>query len=79
MNDARSFYIDSNGYILATDRENNRILVIDPTLTAARELKLPVNLDLRMPKAVDFDQSRDRLYIGEDDGQTRLLVFDGLF
>ena len=79
MNDVRCFAIDSNGYILAADRGNNRILVIDPTMTTARQLTLLVNPALQAPIAVDLDESRGRLYIGEDvGGQSRVLVFDGL-
>ena len=76
MNDVRSFAIDSNGYILAADRGNNRIQVVNPTMTAVRQLTLTLT-DLQCPIAIDIDQSHGRLYIGEDCGQQRVLVFDG--
>ena len=77
MNDARCFVVDSNGFIIAADRNNNRILVIDPTVTTAHALILPVNIALQQPYPIDLDQSRGRLYIGEDGGQSRVLIFDG--
>jgi DNA-binding beta-propeller fold protein YncE len=76
MNDPRCFAIKSNGYIIATDHGNNRILLIDPTMTAARQLPLPFNTAVRSPIAIGLDQSRGRLYIGEDGGQKRVLVFN---
>ena len=77
MNGAQGFAVDSNGNILATDYSNNRMLVINPTLTAARRFTPPVNTVLRYPCAINLDQARGRLYIGECSGQCRLLAFDG--
>ena len=74
---ARGIAVDSNGNILATDYYNNRILVIDPTLTAASRLTLPVNIVLPYPCAINLDQLRGRLSNGECGGQYRVLAFDG--
>jgi len=74
MNDPRSLVIDSHGYIIVADHGNNRILVVDPTFTVARQLLLPVNTSLQAPIALSLDQDKSRLYVGEDAGQYRVLV-----
>jgi len=79
MNDPRCLAVASGGYILVGDLGNNRILVVDPSLSEARQLPLPLNTGLNSPLALTFDQSRGRLYVGEDSGQYRLLVFDGFW
>jgi len=76
MNSPRRIAIDSNGYVIVADYGNNRILVVDPTITVARQLVLPVNTALQMPIAVSLDHTRGRLYIGEYGGQYGVLVFD---
>jgi len=71
--------VDTRGYILVADWRNNRILSVDPSLTDARQLLL-LSLDtgLTYPIALSFDESRGRLYIGEDNGPERVLVFNGI-
>jgi len=71
--------IDTRGYMLVVDQGNNRILLVDPTLTSARQLQLPVNTALDSPRSVSYDQSIGRLYVGEYSGLKRLLVFDGIW
>ena len=63
------------GYIYVTDRGSNRILTVDPSLKEARQLQLQVNTTLMLPLALSIDRSRGRLYVGEDTGQCRVLVF----
>jgi len=66
--------IDANGYFIVADMNNNRLLVVDPTLTRARQLIIP-DTALQCPRNVDIDQSRGRLYVGENCGQCRVLGF----
>jgi len=76
FNDPRSLTVGTRGYIFVADRGNNRILAVDPSLTTARQLPLlPLNTSLIAPLALTFEASRGRLYIGEDSGQKRELVF----
>jgi len=75
MSSPRCMAIDTNGYIIVADHGNNRILVVNPTMTVARQLPLPSSTALQSPITVHIEQSRGRLYIGEDGGQNRLLVF----
>jgi hypothetical protein len=64
-----------NGRILVADRDNNRIVELNDSLTWSRDLPLPVADGLQGPQRLHFDKSRDRLYVGESDGE-RVLIFD---
>ena len=75
LNYPLSLAVDTRGYILVADSSNNRIVVVNPALTAGRVLPLPANITLRCPYALSLDNSRGRLYVGENCGQNRLLVF----
>jgi len=77
MNNPRGVAIDTRGYMLVADLGNNRVLLVDPTITSARQLQLPINPE--SPIAVSYDPSRGRLVVGEYDGQHRVLVFDGVW
>jgi len=74
MNGPNGIAIDANGYIIVADRNNNRVLVVDPTLTRARQLIVPGTVP-QNPIVVALDQSRGRLYVGENAGQNRVLGF----
>jgi len=67
--------IDVNGYIIVADLHNNRVLVVDPTLTRGRQLIVPGTAQPSLPPAVALDQSRGRMYVGENGGQCRVLAF----
>jgi len=75
----RGMVIDTRGYMLVADRFNSRVLLVDPTLTSARQLQLPVNPALNYVMTVRYDQSHGRLYVGEYGGQFRVLVFNGIW
>jgi len=76
MDYPKGIAIDANGYIIVADNGNNRVLVVDPTLTRASQLIVPAGIyQLSRPSVVAIDQSRGRLYVGEDGGQNRVLVF----
>jgi len=78
MTDTRSLAVGTRGYILVADWTNNRILTVNPSLNEAHEFALlPNNVALTSPITISFDESRGRLYVGEDGGQLRVLVFDG--
>jgi len=79
MNTPVGMVIDTRGYMLVADRDNNRILLVDPTLTSARQLQLPVNPALSGPQSVSYDQSIGRQYIGEGGYPYRVPVFDGVW
>ena len=70
--------IDPHGYIIVADCGYRRILVVDPTMTDARELPLPADITLQSPWALSLDSTRGRLYVGENGGQNRVLIFDGV-
>ena len=78
MNNPCGIAVDNDGYIFVADNTNNRILVVNPSLTDSRQLPLPVNTSLNRPRAVSLDQSRGRLYVGEDHDQQRVLIFDNV-
>ena len=63
-----------NNCILVTDR----ILLLNSSLSNARQLSLPVNSQLHQSCCMYLDQSRGRLYVGEWSDEGRVLVFDSI-
>ena len=69
--------MDKHGNILVADKHNNRLLVIDPSLTSAHVMSVSVDGGLNNPFSLWYDKSRGRLYIGELLGG-RVIVIDNL-
>lgn len=69
----------NNRYILVADCNNNRIVIINPSMkSCARELNVATSGgELIAPSCLCFDESCDRLFVGEFNGQ-RVLVFDNV-
>jgi hypothetical protein len=67
--------------IAVADEYNNRIVVLNPTLSEARSFSVPFNDtgEIKQSLSLRFDESRSRLYVCEFDGQKRVLVFDNVF
>ena len=76
MNYPRSLAVTKNDNILVADRSNNRIVSLDSSLSSAHELVLPVDNAIQGPCGLFLDELRKRLYVGEYDGECRVLVFD---
>ena len=74
----RSLTVSKEDFVLVTDSDNNRILVLNPSLTQVHPLPLNVDGGLQRPFGLCYEQSCGRLYIGECGGQSRLLVFDNV-
>jgi len=77
MNNPRGFTVDREGRVLVADRDNDRLLVIDQSLSSAHEMSVCVDGGLKGPYSLWYDQSRRRLYIGEYTGG-RVIVIDNL-
>jgi len=77
MNGPAGLAVDREGRILVADQFNNRLLVIDQSLSSAHEMSVCVDGGLKWPFSLWYDQSRRRLYIGEDEGG-RVIVIDSL-
>jgi len=77
MNDPRGLAVDKEGRVLVVDQYNNRLLVIDKSLSSAHETSVSVDGGLQGPFSLWCDQSRKRLYIGEWSGG-RVIVIDNL-
>ena len=79
MSSLTSLAVTKNDDILVADHHNNRILLINRSLSSARELTLPVDGRIQRPWGLCLDESRARLYVGEKGGRScRLFVFDGV-
>ena len=78
MSYPRSLAVTKNDDFVVADSENNRILLINRSLSSARELALSVDGGIQWPWCLCLDESRARLYVGEYDGSCRLLVFDNV-
>ena len=57
--------VTKNDDILVADAENKRILLVNSSLSSARELALPVDDGIKEPWSLCLDESRGRLYVGE--------------
>ena len=77
MNGPGGLAVDENGNILVADKLNNRLLVLDRSLTSAREMSVSVDEYLVRPSSLWYDKSRGRLYVGEWDGK-RVVIVDHL-
>jgi len=77
MNGAAGLAMDRHGNILVADELNNRLLVIDHSLSSAHEMSVSVDGGMNGPDTLWYDKSRDRLYIGEWRGG-RVIVIDHL-
>jgi len=79
MNEPKGLAVDEHENILVADMDNNRLLVIDRSLTSAREMSVTVDGGLRCPFSLWYDKSRGRLCIGEwfVSGQ-RVIIIDHL-
>jgi len=78
LNQPGCMALTRSGCILVADSAGNRLVVMDPTMTRARDFALPANCGLQDPWAICFEKSRDRPYVGEWNGR-RLLIFDDVF
>jgi len=54
-----------------------RLVVLDASLSNAREFNLPIDGGLSGPRCLYFDESRSRLYVGEKGGK-RVSIFDSI-
>jgi len=77
MDEPAGLAVDDHGNILVADQDNSRLLVLDPTLTSAREMSVSVDGGLEGPYSLWYDKSRGRLYVGEWDGK-RVVIVDHL-
>jgi len=77
MNEPAGLAVDREGRVLVADEYNNRLLVIDQSLSSAHEMSVSVDGGLKQPISLWYDQSRRRLYIGEWSGG-RLITIDNL-
>jgi len=69
--------VDKYENILVADQHNDRLLVLDRSLTSAREISVTVDGGLKDPSSLWYDKSRGRLYIGEKSGR-RVIIIDHL-
>jgi len=77
INEPEGLAVDEHGNILVADSCNNRLLMLDPTLTSTREMSVSVDGGLEDPLSLWYDKSRGRLYVGEWLG-SRVIIFDRL-
>jgi len=65
--------IDSQGFVFVADCGNNRIELLDSTLTHFGYV-YTAGHQLSQPHALHFDQGNGRLYIGEFSGRVVVLA-----
>lgn len=67
-----------NGSFLVADSGNNRLILLSPTLDRTLAVSLPIDGGLQCPRALCFNESRGRLFVGEYNGR-RVLIFDDVY
>jgi len=70
--------VTRNDDILVADSYNNRVLSIIRSTGLVQQVALSVAGGLHEPTGLCLEQSRGRLYVGESEGQHRVLVFDNV-
>jgi len=79
MNYPAVLAVDREGRVLVADQCNDRLLVIDQSLSCVHEMSVCVDGGLKGPRSLWYDQSRRRLYIGEwDEHKGRVIIIDSL-
>jgi len=76
MNYPAGLAVDREGRVLVADSYNDRLLVIDQSLSSAHEMSVCLDGGLKGPYRLWYDQSRRLLYIGECSG--RVIVIGSL-
>jgi DNA-binding beta-propeller fold protein YncE len=81
MNEPRGLAVSKRGFVIVAEFGNNRISVLNPTLSEAHSMLLPTHAiaQIKNPHAVYLDESSARLYVGEWSSPYRVLVFDNVF
>jgi len=74
LNGPCSLAVTANDCILVADCDNNRIIILDSSLSCARDLRLSRDDQLEQPYCIHFDESLNRLFVGEESG--RVSVFE---
>jgi len=69
MDNPRGLAVDREGRVLVADMGNNRVLVIDQSLSSAHEMSVSADGGLKGPCSLWYDQSLRRLYISEWGGR----------
>jgi DNA-binding beta-propeller fold protein YncE len=77
FNEPRQLVVARNGCVLVADKHNSRIVILNSSLSCARDLSVSVDGRLQGPRCLFLDESRGRLIIGEYRGN-RVLVFDNI-
>ena len=70
-----SLAVTRNDDVVVADASNNRILLIKSSSGSVNELALSYDGRIDWPRALCLDESRGRLYVGECDGEHRVLMF----
>jgi len=78
LNAPRDVAVDRDGRVLVADHNNDRLLVMDRSLSSAREMSVSLDAGLDCPDCLWFDRSCRRLYIGECRIGGRVIVVDSL-
>jgi len=78
MNTPTGLAVTKNDDILVADAWNSRILLVNSSLSSARELALPVDDAIEKPWSLCLDESRGRLYVGESTEYRLVSVLDGV-
>ena len=72
----RCLAVTNNDDILVADFDNHRILFMNSSLSSSQVLALSLDKGIQWPLGLCLDESRGRLYVTEEIGYQRVLIFD---
>jgi len=75
LNYPSHFVVDGHGNVLVADRDNNRVVLLSPTLDHLGYFVMPNFHQLSYPWALHLDELTRRLYIGESPSKSVGRVF----
>ena len=68
--------VDGNGFVMAVDLENSRVLLLDSELKFKGEFLSEEKHSLRYPRRIFLDESNNRIFVVENDSKdVRIVVF----
>jgi DNA-binding beta-propeller fold protein YncE len=76
LNGPKGLALDGQGRVFVADRDNDRIVIVDVALDKGHDIGLD-DVELQGPRCLCLDESRGRLYVGEESGG-RVVVFDNI-
>ena len=78
MLNPRCLAVTNDNNIVVAEHTFHAIMSMDSSLSSVQQLAFTVDCGIQNPFGLSLDESRGRLYVSENGGQCRVLVFDSM-